>query len=62
MKVTSLVVLATTQLFVVSAGAADLLPTQRLHSIDVFELEYTDDVQISRTAAASSTCVSATTS
>ena len=47
MKVTSLVVLATTQLFVVSAGAADLPQTQRLHSIDVFQLEYTDDVQIS---------------
>ena len=27
--------------------AADLPPTQRLHSIDVFQLEYTDDVQIS---------------
>ena len=47
MKVTSLFVLATTQLFVVSAGATDLPPTQRLHSIDVFQLEYTDDVQIS---------------
>jgi len=46
-KVTSLFVLATTQLFVVSAGATDLPPTQRLHSIDVFQLEYTDDVQIS---------------
>jgi Tol biopolymer transport system component len=46
-KVTSLVVLATTQLFVVSAVAADLPPTQRLQSIDVFQLEYTDDVQIS---------------
>ena len=28
-------------------GAADLPQTQRLHSIDVFQLEYTDDVQIS---------------
>jgi acylaminoacyl-peptidase len=46
-KVTSFVVLATTQLFVVSAVAADLPPTQRLQSIDVFQLEYTDDVQIS---------------
>ena len=32
---------------VTSAGAADLPAAQRLHSIDVFQLEYTDDVQIS---------------
>ena len=31
-----------------SAGAADLpADAQRLHSIDVFQLEYADDVQIS---------------
>ncbi len=29
------------------AGAADLAPEQRLRSIDVFQLEYADDVQIS---------------
>jgi dipeptidyl aminopeptidase/acylaminoacyl peptidase len=29
------------------AGAADLPAAQRLHSIDVFQLEYVDDVQIS---------------
>ena len=34
-------------MFVVSAGAADLSQAQRLHSIDVFQLEYADDVQIS---------------
>ena len=34
-------------LFVSLAGAADLPAAQRLHSIDVFQLEYTDDVQIS---------------
>ena len=47
MKFTSLAVLATALLFVVSAGAADLPQAQRLHSIDVFQLEYADDVQIS---------------
>jgi dipeptidyl aminopeptidase/acylaminoacyl peptidase len=31
-----------------AAGAAELPASQRLHSIDVFQLEYTDDVQISR--------------
>ncbi len=34
-------------LFVSLAGAAELPAAQRLHSIDVFQLEYTDDVQIS---------------
>jgi len=34
-------------LFVSLAFAADLPAAQRLHSIDVFQLEYTDDVQIS---------------
>ena len=34
-------------LFVGLAGAAELPASQRLHSIDVFQLEYTDDVQIS---------------
>jgi dipeptidyl aminopeptidase/acylaminoacyl peptidase len=34
-------------LFASSAGAAGLPAAQRLHSIDVFQLEYTDDVQIS---------------
>ena len=33
-------------LFVMAASAADLPPSQRLHSIDVFQLEYADDVQI----------------
>ena len=32
---------------VTSAGAADLPDARRLHSIDVFQLEYADDVQIS---------------
>ena len=30
-----------------SASAADLPDSRRLHSIDVFQLEYADDVQIS---------------
>jgi dipeptidyl aminopeptidase/acylaminoacyl peptidase len=30
-----------------SAGAADLPESRRLHSIDVFQLEYADDVQVS---------------
>ncbi len=34
-------------LFVSSAGAAELPAARRLHSIDVFQLEYADDVQIS---------------
>ena len=34
-------------LLVSSAGAADLPDARRLHSIDVFQLEYADDVQIS---------------
>ncbi|HEY6124090.1 MAG TPA: S9 family peptidase [Steroidobacteraceae bacterium] len=34
-------------LFASAAGAAALPEAQRLHSIDVFQLEYTDDVQIS---------------
>jgi dipeptidyl aminopeptidase/acylaminoacyl peptidase len=47
MKLRSLAVPGTALLFGVCAAAADLPQTQRLHSIDVFELEYTDDVQIS---------------
>ena len=47
MKLRSFAVPGTALLFGVCAAAADLPPTQRLHSIDVFELEYTDDVQIS---------------
>src|SRR5436190_14095971 len=49
MKLRSLAVPGTALLFGVcaAAAAADLPQTQRLHSIDVFELEYTDDVQIS---------------
>jgi dipeptidyl aminopeptidase/acylaminoacyl peptidase len=34
-------------LLAAAAGAAELPASQRLHSIDVFQLEYTDDVQIS---------------
>jgi dipeptidyl aminopeptidase/acylaminoacyl peptidase len=34
-------------LLAAAAGAAELPSSQRLHSIDVFQLEYTDDVQIS---------------
>jgi dipeptidyl aminopeptidase/acylaminoacyl peptidase len=34
-------------LLVAPAGAAELPAAQRLHPIDVFQLEYTDDVQIS---------------
>ncbi|HEU4778624.1 MAG TPA: S9 family peptidase [Steroidobacteraceae bacterium] len=33
--------------FFASAGAADLPAVKRLHSIDIFQLEYADDVQIS---------------
>jgi dipeptidyl aminopeptidase/acylaminoacyl peptidase len=33
--------------FLSAAGAAELPAAQRLHSIDVFQLEYADDVQIS---------------
>ncbi len=44
------------------AAAAAMPEARRLHSIDVFQLEYADDVQISPMAAASSTCASATTS
>jgi dipeptidyl aminopeptidase/acylaminoacyl peptidase len=34
-------------LLAAAAGAAELPSSQRLHSIDVFQLEFTDDVQIS---------------
>ena len=47
MKLRSFAVPGAALLFGVCAAAADLPPAQRLHSIDVFELEYTDDVQIS---------------
>jgi acylaminoacyl-peptidase len=47
MNFRSFAVPGTALLFGVCAIAADLPPTQRLHSIDVFQLEYTDDVQIS---------------
>jgi acylaminoacyl-peptidase len=46
-RFTSLAVLATIQLFAAFAGAAALPESRRLHSIDVFQLEYADDVQIS---------------
>ncbi len=46
MKLRSLAVPATALLFGVCA-AADLPDSRRLHSIDVFQLEYADDVQIS---------------
>jgi dipeptidyl aminopeptidase/acylaminoacyl peptidase len=47
MKLRSVAVLATALLTCVSAGAAGLPESRRLRSIDVFQLEYTDDVQIS---------------
>ena len=48
MKPKSAAALGAALLFVVSAaGAADLPEARRLHSIDVFQLEYADDVQIS---------------
>jgi dipeptidyl aminopeptidase/acylaminoacyl peptidase len=47
MKLRSLAVPGTALLFAVCAGAADLPKAPSLKSIDVFELEYTDDVQIS---------------
>jgi len=47
MKLRSFAVPGTALLFGVCAIAAELPQTQRLHSIDVFQLEYADDVQIS---------------
>jgi dipeptidyl aminopeptidase/acylaminoacyl peptidase len=47
MKSTSCAVLGATLLFGSSVGAAELPASRRLHSIDVFQLEYADDVQIS---------------
>ena len=47
MKLRSFAVPGTALLFGVCAGAADLPEARRLHSIDVFQLEYADDVQIS---------------
>jgi dipeptidyl aminopeptidase/acylaminoacyl peptidase len=47
MKFRSFAVPGTALLFGVCAGAADLPDSRRLHSIDVFQLEYADDVQIS---------------
>jgi len=47
MKLRSFAVFGTALLFGVCAGAADLPELRRLHSIDVFQLEYADDVQIS---------------
>jgi dipeptidyl aminopeptidase/acylaminoacyl peptidase len=47
MKLRSLAVLGTALLFGMPATAAELPQARRLHSIDVFQLEYTDDVQIS---------------
>ena len=47
MKLISLVVLATTSFVATAAAAADLPQARRFHSIDVFQLEYADDVQIS---------------
>jgi len=47
MKLRSFAVPGTALLFGVCAAAADLPQSQRLQSIDVFQLEYTDDVQIS---------------
>jgi len=46
-KLISLVVLATTSFVATAAAAADLPQARRFHSIDVFQLEYADDVQIS---------------
>jgi len=46
MRLRSLAIAGASCLFGVCA-AADLPQAQRLHSIDVFQLEYTDDVQIS---------------
>ena len=48
MKPKSAAVLGAALLFIASiAGAAGLPEARRLHSIDVFQLEYADDVQIS---------------
>jgi dipeptidyl aminopeptidase/acylaminoacyl peptidase len=47
MKLRSFAVPGTAMLFGVCAVAADLPQAQRLHSIDVFQLEYADDVQVS---------------
>ena len=47
MKLRSFAALGAALLFGMSAGAAELPQSQRLKSIDVFQLEYTDDVQIS---------------
>jgi dipeptidyl aminopeptidase/acylaminoacyl peptidase len=47
MKLRSFAVPGTALLFGMFAGAADLPDSRRLHSIDVFQLEYSDDVQIS---------------
>jgi dipeptidyl aminopeptidase/acylaminoacyl peptidase len=47
MRFRSFAALGAASLFVVVAGAAGLPEAQRLHSIDVFQLEYADDVQIS---------------
>jgi len=47
MKLRSFAVLGTALLFGVCAFAAELPDSRRLHSIDVFQFEYTDDVQIS---------------
>lgn len=47
MKLRSLAVPGTALLFAVCASAADLPKAPSLKSIDVFELEYADDVQIS---------------
>ncbi|HEV7607776.1 MAG TPA: S9 family peptidase [Steroidobacteraceae bacterium] len=47
MKFRCCAALVAASLFGASAGAADLPSSRRLHSIDVFQLEYADDVQIS---------------
>jgi len=47
MKLRSCAALGAALLFGVCASAAELPQSRRLKSIDVFELEYTDDVQIS---------------
>jgi len=47
MKLRSFAVSGAALLFGVCVFAADLPPAQRLHSIDVFQLEYADDVQVS---------------
>ncbi|HEU5135044.1 MAG TPA: S9 family peptidase [Steroidobacteraceae bacterium] len=47
MKAFSCAAFSAAMLFALPAVAADLPAAQRLHSIDVFQLEYTDDVQIS---------------